>query len=221
MIKLSINSSYWVEYPSNTNTIFVIKPGACTKYNELAYKTLESKYNVVYFAESRGEYDHYPDNWQINKNVDTHGKHLGGIVQLMKKYIIEQQNYPYLIIVGSRGGQVTLGKIWETLWKGPSIIINAGCLTTYTQIPKEVIPIFITMGNDYFTTVNSIEKVETLFNSLIQTPNQKGMCIHLPKESHMPRLKNELQHLLLYSSQYSQNIINTIPINSIRIKIFN
>ena len=130
-------SNEWIKMPSNNNLAFVIRPGAGTFKNKIAYEKLESRYKVVYFADSGGEYDNYPDNWENNANVSCRGHHLGGIVELVKNYIENTNQIPSVIITGSRGGQVTLGKIWESLWRGPSIIINAGCLTTNTIIPKQ------------------------------------------------------------------------------------
>ena len=72
------------------------------------------------------------------------------------------------IICGSRGGQVTIGKVWETIWRGPTIIINGGSLTTKTIIPKQVHALFIIMGNDYFKSVNTPQKVKKLSENINQ-----------------------------------------------------
>ena len=85
-------------------------------------------FNVIYFAQSGGEYDKYPLLWENNSFVEARGKHLGGIAELVEHKIYIEKVIPSIIIAGSRGGQVTIGKIWERIWRGPTIIINAGIL---------------------------------------------------------------------------------------------
>lgn len=202
-------SNEWIKMPSNNNLAFVIRPGAGTFRNRKAYEKLESRYKVVYFADSGGEYDNYPDNWENNANVSCRGHHLGGIVELVKNYIENTNQIPSVIITGSRGGQVTLGKIWESLWRGPSIIINAGCLTTNTIIPKEVKPLFITMGNDYFTSVNNIKKVLSKVSYV-----RRLICIHLNNHNHMPDLTGKLYSLLLDATDF---ILEKIKIDTFKL----
>ena len=92
------------------------------------------------------------------------GIHFGWYNRISTNYIVTNNMIPSAIIVGSRGDQVTIGKIWESVWRGPTIIINAGCLVTKTYIPKEVMPIFITTEHDYFRHVNRSSKVKILFD---------------------------------------------------------
>lgn len=68
------------------------------------------------------------------------------------------------------------------------------------------------MHNDYFTSVNRIEKVNSMFKTLSESKNQKGYIIHLPNEKHMPKLDGKLLKLLQYASQYLIGIISNIPI---------
>lgn len=205
----------WVKMPPTDNLVFVIRPGAGTFRNRKAYEKLESRYKVVYFAETGGQYDNYPDNWENNANVSSTGNHLGGIVELLKKYIEQTNLIPAVIITGSRGGQVTVGKIWQGLLRGPTIIINAGCLTTNTAIPKEVSPLFITMGNDYFKTVNSIKKVlsKTQYIKLLK-------CIHLKDHGHIPDLNTDYGSLLLDSVDFSLDKIKIEPSKSSNIEVY-
>ena len=158
MVKVKFGEE-WIEYLCDLNLIYVIRPGAGTFQNKVSYDNLEKYFTLRYFGETGGKYDKYPDNWNNNQFVLSSGNHLGGICELVKNHIIKTKEIPGIIIVGSRGGQVTLGKIWETIWRGPSIIINAGVLTTRTIIPKDVYPLFIIMGKDYFKSVNNINKV--------------------------------------------------------------
>lgn len=208
MINLLLNNS-WVQLPPSDNIIFVIRPGAGTYQNRDAYKKLETKYTVRYFAESQGKYDNYPKNWENNNLVDTKGKHLGSIVNLLETHIKTTGEIPSAIIVGSRGGQVSIGKVWEHLWRGPTIIINAGCLLTQTIIPKDVTPLFITMGRDYFSYVNTIDDTIKLYKNYSE--KQQGTIVHLPLESHMPKLKNNIESMFLWCIDYILDEKKFIP----------
>jgi len=209
MITLRLNE-YWIELPPSDKVIFVIKPGAGTYQNRDAYKKLETHYTVRYFAESQGEYDHYPNNWQNNNLVNTCGKHLGSIVNVIGMHIKLTQEIPAAIIVGSRGGQVSIGKVWEHLWRGPTVIINAGCLLTQTIIPKDVTPLFITMGLDYFNYVNNIDNTIKLYKNHSENKNI-GTIVNLPLESHMPVLKGNIESMFIWCIQYILKDSDRIP----------
>lgn len=189
----------WIEVEPIKNLIFVIGPGAGCYSNRSAYQYLENNYKLEYFCKPEknrhSKYDNYPENWGNNSFVSNEGYHLGGIANLIKDFI--NGNYiPMAIICGSRGGQVTIGKVWESIWRGPSVIINAGCLTTKTFIPKEVSVSFIIMEKDYFKSVNNINKVKSLFTHLKETDMNKGKVFFLPNHLHMPNLKGNLIPLL-------------------------
>jgi len=206
-------NSEWIETKPKKKLIFVIVPGAGTRINHQAYKKLEEHFTIIYFGKSKGVYDKYPENWQTNKNVSSKGYHLGGISDLVKNYILSKNNIPSLIICGSRGSQVTIGKIWHTIWRGPTINFNAGCLTTDTQIPFGVKPIFITMGDDYFTSVNTNNKTQLLFNKLNKTPSENGIFINLKYEKHMPLLINQFEFLLVNTVLFGLGEIKTFNIS--------
>ena len=106
---------------------------------------IRNNFNVIYFAQSGGEYDKYPLLWENNSFVEGQGKHLGGIAELVEHKIYTEKVIPSIIIAGSRGGQVTIGKIWERIWRGPTIVINAGVLTSRTMIPDNMPILFIIM----------------------------------------------------------------------------
>ena len=53
--------------------------------NRKAYQALEVNFNVLYFAQSGGIYDKYPDFWENNAFVESYGNHLGGISQLIRE----------------------------------------------------------------------------------------------------------------------------------------
>lgn len=206
----------WNSVEATPNLIFVICPGAGTYSNRIAYQYLEKSYQVIYICKSdkysQSKYDKYPPNWESNSFVENTGEHLGGISQIVSDYI--KWNYiPEAIICGSRGGQVTLGKIWESFWRGPCLVINAGCLTSKTYIPKKVLVLFIIMENDYFTSVNTVEKVKILFDRYKSNTNQNGFVFYLPREYHMPNFNNKKVILkyginLITNKQNNENITN-------------
>ncbi len=195
MVYVNIDQK-WTKMTPN-KVIFVISPGAGTRYNRLAYVELEKQYTVLYFTKSGGQYDKYPPNWYDNKKVDTSGFHLGGIASLVKDYMLKNKIIPCCFICGSRGSQVTIGKIWESYWRGTTIMINAGSLTSSTNIPVQVEPIFITMEHDYFKSVNTLAKVKKLFHILASNGHKGAYQYHLINHSHMPNLNTNLVELLL------------------------
>ena len=213
MVYFNVDNN-WIKTSPETSIIFVIRPGAGTFKNKEAYKNLEKGHRVIYFGMSGDEYDNYPENWQNNSLVLNTGKNLGGLCQHINNYMIQHNIIPSAFIVGSRGGQVTIGKIWESIWRGPTIIINAGCLITNTIIPKYVTPLFITMEHDYFKNVNTPNKVNNLFKKLREHSNIIGYLIHLKGHGHMPRLTANLTGLLseciklLYKSSYNITDMN-------------
>lgn len=211
MIKIYKNHK-WV--PVNpTNTIFVISPGAGTFRNRKAYQLLEQYYNVLYIANSGGIYDKYPTHWENNSFVISSGKHLGGIAELVSQKIFNDNIIPCAIIAGSRGGQVTIGKIWERIWKGPTIMVNAGCLTTHTALPSEIPILFIIMEFDYFQSVNRPEKVKELIVKYQENKNMNTNIVYLKNHYHMPNLNTDLVKLFLYCILYTSGNIDKIPLN--------
>ena len=211
MIELcSQNSWYYTE--TEQKTIFVISPGAGTARNRKAYECLEKNFNVIYFAQSGGEYDKYPLLWENNSFVEARGKHLGGIAELVEHKIYTEKVIPSIIIAGSRGGQVTIGKIWERIWRGPTIIINAGVLTSRTMIPDNMPILFIIMEKDYFKSVNTPQKVQNLIK-MNSNQNPITNIIYLKDHYHMPNLNQNLVSLLTYSSLLLLNRVKKIPLD--------
>lgn len=206
----------WIQRKPS-RTIFVIAPGAGVYSNRFAYQELQKYFTLVYIGKRGDKYDRYPDNWSINKNVHNYGDHLGGLSRVFKT-IVDEGTIPCGVICGSRGGQVTLGKVWEDVWRGPSIIINAGCLTSRTHIPKGVFPLFITMEGDYFKSVNTFQKVIRLFYNYVEDPSQKAVFIHLLGDEHMPNL-NSIGELFHKSFDFLLGNSDNLYINDPRVLI--
>ena len=80
-------------------------------------------------------------------------------------------------------------------------MINAGCLTTQTNIPSQVSLLVITMSEDYFYYVNAPKKVITLYKKL-SSGNKSLVGIHLYKQKHMPDLNFKYNNLLSHCVNY-------------------
>ena len=188
----------WVSTAASSQFGVVISPGAGTYANRHAFRALQATGVTLTFIDTadRDQGFRYPKGWGDNeKLVLTPGRKptdLLGLANKMQDVLATQT--PGFIICGSRGGQVTIGLIWRHYWRGPTVMINAGCLMTNTRIPKEVSPVFITMGNDYFPT-RSLAYVADKFKELAEASS--GQNIFAPSQSHMPLLTNDLLRLAI------------------------
>lgn len=179
----------WVNVKANPNLIVVIGPGAGTYQNAQVYKNLSKKgYEILKLAAEK--MDNYPSKriWSNNTSLDIY-KEENNLAALAKKYPdLVRKKVPHLIICGSRGCQVTVGKIWQHFWRGPTVLINGGCLMTQTPIPVGVFPTVVTMTHDYFETKDD-EITREYFKEL---SSERGILVrlnddHLPTES-LPNL---------------------------------
>ena len=220
MVRINENGK-WVFKEPTKDLVYIIVPGAGTYNNKVIYEKIKSDYNVVYIGSSGGVYDSYPLNWEMNGMVEMNGNNLGGLACVIGDRMTRLNEIPALILCGSRGGQITIGKVWESIWRGPTIIINAGCLTTNTQIPIGVKPMFIIMEYDYFTSVNSIGKVLRLFDSLKEKESHKMSIVYLKSQSHMPKYRGDLEGLLCNTIKYMLGDSERIGIKSNRMTIYN
>jgi hypothetical protein len=187
------NGDSWnMSHPDN-RCILVIKPGAGVFKNYKAYRKLQGGPNqegyTLLFLSASGDlvhqdgYDIYPEDWADNSKLSrTSEPNLANLAFKYKDAVGDK--IPGLIICGSRGGQVTLGLIWRNFWRGPTIVVNAGCLTSNTPIPMGVFPVMVTMGGDYFET-NNPEFTHEKFKELSEVP---GMLLHIHSDGHMPSL---------------------------------
>uniref|UniRef100_A0A6C0BQG7 Uncharacterized protein n=1 Tax=viral metagenome TaxID=1070528 RepID=A0A6C0BQG7_9ZZZZ len=182
----------WTDTKTNPRLIVVIAPGAGTVYNNRAYKRLARTYEIkIIDAKSRSAGFDYPGGWRDNKSLDLKSsdrKGLLGLANTVGTYLINHP--PAVVICGSRGSQVTIGLVWKHYWRGPTICINAGPLTSHTIIPKGVYPILVTMENDYFDTQ---ERTQDKFAPLSQVD---GKNVYRFDDGHMPNLSRPSNFLL-------------------------
>lgn len=182
----------WKNVEKEGDTIIVIVPGAGVYNNQFAFDNLKRHYNVVFIdANNRKDGFDYPTNWRNNDRLNLKrddNKGLMGLTNRVGEYIMKDP--PCVIICGSRGSQVTMGLVWKHYWRGPSICINAGPLTSKSHIYRGVYPIMITMENDYFRTG---EKTQLKFGNISEVD---GLNIYRLNDFHVPNLYNPKQFLL-------------------------
>lgn len=170
----------WVSKRADPTSILVIGPGAGTFQNAKVYDKLRNQGYKIIKLESK---DGYPRGWQNNQKLNMMTYTQNDLLGLATDYdSVVGSTVPHMLICGSRGCQVTVGKIWQHFWRGPSIIINGGCLMSNTLIPKGVFPVIVSATDDYFAT-NDDAYVRKQFKRLSSNP---GVLVRLLHSSHMP-----------------------------------
>jgi hypothetical protein len=181
------NGGSWSMREPDKDYILVIEPGAGTHHNRKAYEKLRNRGYILLILRAEGGYNTvYPEGWTDNSTLGRTGEaNLANLAFQYEEAVGDK--IPGLIICGSRGGQVTIGLVWRNFWRGPTMIINAGCLTSNTPIPMGVFPIMVTMGGDYFGTKDP-DFVHKRFYELSAVD---GMLFHILFDGHMPSLLGE------------------------------
>ena len=178
-------------------TVLVISPGATTYYNRKAYNYLKKYYSVVFVdTTTREEGFRYPQNWRRNDQLvlgknDKDG--LKGLANSVGEQILE--NTPDIIVCGSRGSQVTIGLVWKHYWRGPTVCINAGPLTSHTKIYKEVQPLMVTMEHDYFKTQDETQEKYHAVEAEVD-----GLHVHLLGKHHLTKFKSKFFKIIIDAS---------------------
>jgi len=178
----------WRKVSVDGRRILVISDGAGTERNRAVYEELVSQGYEMDFVRAGSRSFEYPTDWQHGNpaSCDSHGfptHDLAGFGHEVGDRL--RVRPPSLIICGSRGSQVTLGVILKHHWRGPFIAMNAGPMTSRTDLPRDCFACFVTFGKDYFST-----KDPTFTNAAFQdlaSTEERGILVHLPKEAHMPR----------------------------------
>ena len=185
-------------------------PGAGTGGNSVTYEYLKRHYDVQLFnTTTRNGGFKYPKGWTDIGSVSLNrhkSDSLMGLANEIGKHIIN--NPPSMIICGSRGSQVVLPILLQYFWRGAFIAINGGLLTSKTHIPKDISPILVTCGKDYFKTKDpswTLKQFQDLSKS-------EGLDIHFKDEAHMPNLPQKFLksicdfilkgHAIPYSTNY-------------------
>ena len=141
--------------------ILVIGPGMGLLMNPKRLEQLKSNYEVEVVKGAREGYgpgSGYPKEWSTGKPLIVKGEF--NLATLATK-VIERINLatPDVILCGSRGGQVTIGPVWEAMVQHqipivPTVVLNAGCINVIQKgsIPRDMKLVLVTGGQDYFST---------------------------------------------------------------------
>lgn len=179
----------------------MIGPGAGTRMNAPAYEGLEATGWDVSYARVM-EYDMnpavqtetgflYPPGWEKGEPDITYNGGINlatladNVVVPMIEQLIAEGRGPAAIIFGSRGGQVTLPRLWNLGWRGPTLCINGGCVTR-TRIPGAPVRLMlVTCGQDNFETRDpQVTTKECRIRK--EDANEPVLMYHNHKDGHMP-----------------------------------
>ena len=164
------SNNKWRNYESLVFKVYVILHGFNGNVELLQKLFGKDNVETIFLP----EYDIYPEGWQYNTNwmndkINTEEKNLATLVDnmIIKKfrYMIRESNGPSLVVTGSRGGQITLSRLWK-FWRGPSICLNGGCriLEKLSNVKLGL----ITCGKDFFHTNNLFYTLESFKNKTDQ-----------------------------------------------------
>lgn len=192
------SSGSWRRYTPNMRSVLVIGPGAGVHQNARAYKRLQEAGWEVNFASAPG-YDKseahpdgylYPPGWEHGQpelNFND-GKNLAtladNVVAPLLQKLVAAGRGPAAVIAGSRGGQTTLPRLWAKFWRGPTLVINGGCVKVSEVPPSPVRLVLLTYGLDFFETKDSQLTSKLLRKTDASSP---VLLYHDPCEGHMPR----------------------------------
>lgn len=156
LCRVMLTDGSWMDYVPNPKSILMILAGCngnAQRLHELGYHT-----TALYDR----AYDHYPLNWTsedfldrpIRQNADSppydHATFADDFILPAIRELVAQGNGPAVVLAGSRGGQVTICRLWR-MWHGPSIVLNGGC--GIKSAPPQGTPLgLLTQGQDFFPT---------------------------------------------------------------------
>lgn len=193
-----LTDGHWHSYVPNRQTIVVIGPGAGMHANADVYAQLvQSGYDLVALHSqehdeapegSKGSYS-YPPGWQQGSpNLGfNRGKNLATLADDVLlpaiRQLIAEGRGPAAVLCGSRGGQVTLPRLWEIGWRGPCVVINGGCASTAVVPGSPVRLVLATGGRDFFKT----KSPESTARMLKKADKHSQVLNYFhPDEAHMP-----------------------------------
>lgn len=184
----------WERYTPNPKVVAVIAPGAGMKKHAYLYKDLERQgYQLVPIFDDA--YDHYPPGTDVLASLGVKGlrmpdlrfnraKNLATFVEdVVHPKIVElisEGRGPAVVIAASRGGIISLPKLWACGWQGPSVVGNAGFVGT-ASVPSAVPCVMMTAGWDCFLTRNPEATAAALQKEDPATP---VLLYHDPREDH-------------------------------------
>lgn len=204
----------WVPYTPRKNTVLLVGPGGGTRANAHVYSELQERgWDVVIVHSSKhdipegdpppgmqaGEYL-YPPGWDADSPDLTFNAGLNlatladDIVAPRIRDLVTEGRGPAAVIAGSRGGQVTVPRLWKEFWRGPTVVLNGGCILACKVPAVPVRLVLATFGGDFFPTCNPLVTMER-----VQKENAKVQVLlcHNEEETHMPSQLNVVLERLL------------------------
>ena len=190
-----------MEYQPAKQTVLIIGAGCNGDGNVL----VDLGYDVEFLYDEA--YDRYPADWKRGELAwldaplltpqAEHTPDLANfadivLVPAIHALILENRG-PAAIVCGSRGGQVTISRLWR-MWKGPSVVLNGGCNPRHA--PPEVNLALLCGGRDFFSS----RFIATVRRTFAVWPGFVAHC-HCPRDSHgcesFPSVIGALLHVVL------------------------
>jgi len=198
--------------------IIVIAPGAGTRANGQVYADLcqSDSFKIEVLGHSCAIYDRYPESWQHGApapNLSSFALEVAGDAMLAD-----------CLVLGSRGGQVVLPKLWEAVGMAlpPAVVINGGCAMNLPEAitwPSEAVTFLLIGGNDHLFRSNMTPE-EYLANTQQNVPatNQCTALLYINEMEHMPQshlFALILPHLLRVCMTWKRRV-DTAPLRELQ-----
>ncbi|CAJ1459255.1 unnamed protein product [Effrenium voratum] len=141
-------------------------------------------YSVEVLGSSMAPYDRYPESWQHGApapNLSSFALDVVGDAMLAD-----------CLVVGSRGGQVVLPKLWEAVGTAlpPAVVINGGCAMNLPEVvswPKEAVTFLLIGGCDHFRSNLTPEEYIACTQQCVPTNNETTAVLYINEMEHMPQ----------------------------------
>jgi len=179
-------------------TIAVIAPGAGTKTNGQVFSDLGRcrSFHVKLLGQSRAAYDRYPEYWPQGAPAPN--------LRSFASEVASEAMRADCLVVGSRGGQVVLPKLWQDFGAAvpPAVIINGGCAMRIPETvawPEKAVTFLLLGGRDHFRSNMSSEQYITSAKQHVHPANRTTAILYVDEMQHMPQaplLAAVLPHLL-------------------------
>eukprot|EP00441_Pelagodinium_beii_P026308 CAMPEP_0197662612 /NCGR_PEP_ID=MMETSP1338-20131121/54101_1 /TAXON_ID=43686 ORGANISM="Pelagodinium beii, Strain RCC1491" /NCGR_SAMPLE_ID=MMETSP1338 /ASSEMBLY_ACC=CAM_ASM_000754 /LENGTH=352 /DNA_ID=CAMNT_0043240529 /DNA_START=68 /DNA_END=1126 /DNA_ORIENTATION=- len=181
-----------------TKTIAVIAPGAGTNTNGNVFSELGRSpgFSLRLLGQSRAAYDRYPEYWPQGAPAPN--------LRSFASEVASAAMRADCLVVGSRGGQVVLPKLWQEFGAAvpPAVIINGGCAMKIPETvawPEKAVTFLLLGGKDHFRSNMSSEQYVANAKQHVHIGNRTTAILFVNEMSHMPQaqlLSAVLPHML-------------------------
>eukprot|EP00438_Fugacium_kawagutii_P010042 Skav212674 [mRNA] locus=scaffold1227:766605:805823:- [translate_table: standard] len=198
---------------SSRRRIIVVAPGAGTRANGQVYADLcqGDSFKIEVLGHSCAIYDRYPESWQHGApapNLSSFALEVAGDAMLAD-----------CLVLGSRGGQVVLPKLWEVMGNSlpPAVVVNGGCAMNLPEPiswPSEAITFLLIGGCDHLFRSNMTPE-EYLLNTqqCVPATNQSTALLYINEMDHMPQshlFALILPHLLRICMTWKRRVLEAL-----------